>query len=327
MSLLSAKPTYKPFHYPWAYEAWKIQQQIHWLPDEVPMADDIRDWKSKLTTAEKMLCTQIFRFFTQADIEVQNCYMTKYSQVFQPVEVRMMLTGFANMETIHIDAYSHLIDTLGMPDAIYEEFLQYKEMRDKYDYMHKFGVDTKEGIATTMAVFGAFTEGVQLFSTFAILLNFQRFNKMKGMGQIITWSVRDETLHTNNIIRLFKTFVSENPEIWTEKLKSDIYEACATIIHFEDAFIDLAFSIASEIEGLSSRDVKIYIRYIADYRLRQLGLKEIYLVEKNPLPWLDDILNGVEHTNFFENRVTEYSKSATKGNWDEVFSEQQGGLL
>lgn len=323
MSLLSSSTAYKPFNYPWAYEAWKVQQQIHWLPDEVTMSDDIRDWKDKLTTAEKNLCTQVFRFFTQADIEVQNCYMAKYLQVFAPIEVRMMLTAFANMETIHIVGYSHLIETLGMPDTIYEEFLQYKEMKDKFDYMKKFGVETKDGIAKTLAVFGAFTEGVQLFSTFAILLNFQRFNKLKGMGQIITWTARDETLHTNSIIKLFRVFIAENPEIWTESLKSDIYEACATIVHFEDAFIDLAFSIASEIEGLKAVDLKRYNRYIADHRLRQLGLKEIYLIDSNPLPWLDEILNGVEFTNFFENRVTEYSKAATSGSWTDVFTDQK----
>lgn len=320
MSLLSSKVAFKPFYYPWAYDAWKVQQQIHWIPEEVPMSEDIKDWKEKLTNEEKNLCTQVFRFFTQADIEVNNCYMTKYSQVFQPTEIKMMLASFANMETIHIAGYSYLIETLGMPDRIYEEFLQYKEMKDKYDYMQKFGVETKEGIAKTLAVFGAFTEGVQLFSTFAILLNFPRHNKMKGMGQIITWSARDETLHTNSVIKLFRTFVEENPELWTEDLKSDIYEACATIVHFEDAFIDLAFNLASSIDNLKSVDLKRYIRYIADYRLTQLGLKPIYLIESNPLPWIDEMLNAMEHTNFFENRVTEYSKAATKGNWDDVFS-------
>jgi ribonucleoside-diphosphate reductase beta chain len=276
-----------------------------------------------MTESEKNLCTQVFRFFTQADIEVNDCYMTKYSQVFKPTEVKMMLASFANMETIHIAGYSYLIETLGMPNTIYEEFLKYKEMKDKYDYMHKFGTETKEGIAKTLAVFGAFTEGVQLFSTFAILLNFPRHNKMKGMGQIITWSARDETLHTNSIINLFRTFIQENPEIWTEELKSDIYEACATIVHFEDAFIDLAFNVTAEIEGLKSVELKRYIRYIADYRLTQLGLKPIYLIEKNPLPWMDEMLNGVEHANFFENRVTEYSKAATKGTWGDVFTEQK----
>lgn len=320
MSLLDSKPIYKPFNYPWAYDAWLKQQQVHWLPEEVPLADDVRDWKHNLTASEKNLLTQIFRFFTQADIEVNNCYMKHYSQVFKPTEVQMMLSAFSNMETVHIAAYSHLLDTIGMPETEYQAFMKYKEMKDKYDYMHKFGIGTKKDIATTLAAFGGFTEGLQLFASFAILLNFQRFGKMKGMGQIVAWSVRDETLHTNSIIKLFRTFCQENPEVWDEELKGRLYEACATIVHFEDAFIDLAFEMGN-IEGLTSREVKRYIRYIADRRLNQLGLKDIYMIDINPLPWLDEILNGVEHTNFFENRVTEYSKASTIGTWEEVFAE------
>jgi ribonucleoside-diphosphate reductase beta chain len=320
MSLLDSKPVYKPFNYPWAYDAWLKQQQIHWLPEEVPLADDVRDWKHNLIPSEKNLLSQIFRFFTQADIEVNNCYMKHYSQVFKPIEVQMMLSAFSNMETVHIAAYSHLLDTIGMPENEYSAFMKYKEMKDKYDYMHKFGVGTKKDIATTLAAFGGFTEGLQLFASFAILLNFQRFGKMKGMGQIVAWSVRDETLHTNSIIKLFRTFVQENPEVWDEELKGRIYEACATIVHFEDAFIDLAFEMGN-VEGLTPREVKRYIRYIADRRLSQLGLKDIYMIDANPLPWLDEILNGVEHTNFFENRVTEYSKASTTGTWEDVFTE------
>jgi ribonucleoside-diphosphate reductase beta chain len=320
MSLLDAKPIYKPFAYEWAYEAWHLQQKIHWIPEEVPLSEDVKDWKYNLTPGEKHLLTQIFRFFTQADIEVNNCYMTHYSKVFKPTEIRMMLSAFSNMETIHIDAYSKLLETVGMPEIEYQAFLKYKEMKDKYDYMERFGVDTKEDIALTLAVFGAFTEGLQLFASFAILLNFPRFNKMKGMGQIVTWSVRDETLHTNSIIHLFKTFIRENPEVWTEQLRSKLYEACATIVHFEDAFIDLAFEVGG-IEGLTAREVKQYIRYIADRRLMQLGLKEIYLVDKNPLLWMDEILNGLEVANFFETRSTEYTKGATTGEWEEVFKE------
>lgn len=320
MSLLDAKPIYKPFKYPWAYDAWLLQQKIHWLPEEVPLADDVKDWKHNLTASEKHLLTQIFRFFTQADIEVNNCYMRHYSRVFMPTEVQMMLAAFSNMETVHIAAYSHLLDTIGMDEVEYQAFMKYKEMKDKYDYMQKFGVETKRDIATTLAVFGGFTEGLQLFASFAILLNFQRFGKMKGMGQIVTWSIRDETLHTNSIIKLFKTFIQENPEVWTESLRGNIYEACATIVHFEDAFIELAFELG-DIEGLTQRHVKQYIRYIADRRLQQLGLREIYMVDHNPLPWLDEILNGVEHANFFESRVTEYSKAATEGTWEEAFAE------
>jgi ribonucleoside-diphosphate reductase beta chain len=185
--------------------------------------------------------------------------------------------------------------------------------------MQSFRVDDPYEIAKTMAAFGAFTEGLQLFASFAILLNFPRFGKMKGMGQIISWSVRDETLHCLSIIRLFRTFVSENPEVWNDSLKRDLYEICATIVSHEDAFIDLAFE-AGPVEGLDAETVKRYIRYIADRRLTQLGLEPMYGIEKNPLPWLDEMLNAIEHTNFFENRATEYSRAATTGTWEEAFA-------
>ncbi len=317
--LLTPNPVYKPFRYPWAYEAWLTQQRIHWLPEEVPLADDVKDWRNKLTDGERNLLTQIFRFFTQADVEVNNCYMQHYSRVFQPTEVKMMMAAFSAMETVHIAAYSHLLDTIGMPEIEYSAFLRYKEMKDKYDYMHEFNVDSLPDIAKTLAVFGAFTEGLQLFASFAILMNFPRFNKMKGMGQIVTWSVRDESLHTQSIIKLFKTFVAENPEIWTDSFKQELYVACDTILHHEDAFIDLAFE-QGPVQGLTAEDVKAYIRHIADRRLTQLGLEAVYGVEKNPLPWMDAILNGIEHTNFFENRATEYSKAATRGTWEEAFA-------
>ena len=317
--LLKENPVYKPFGYPWAYEAWLTQQRLHWLPEEVPMAEDVRDWKKKLTPAERNLLTQIFRFFTQADVEVNNCYMRHYTKVFKPTEVLMMLVAFSNMETVHVAAYSHLLDTIGMPEVEYSAFLKYQEMKDKYDYMHEFSSDSLEDIALTLAVFGAFTEGLQLFASFAILMNFQRFNKMKGMGQIVAWSVRDETLHTLSAIKLFKAFINENPQIWTDELKAKITEACQTIITHEDAFIDLAFEMGG-VEGLEADEVKQYIRYIGDRRMTQLGLEPLYGTENNPLPWMDIIMNGAEHTNFFENRATEYSRASTQGSWEEAFA-------
>ena len=321
MSLLEARKTYKPFEYPWAYEYWKRQQQVHWMPEEVPLGEDCRDWAQKISEHERNLLTQIFRFFTQADVEVQDCYHDKYSRVFKPTEIKMMLAAFSNMETVHIAAYSHLLDTIGMPESEYGMFLEYEEMKAKHDYLQQFGVDNDEDIARTLAMFGGFTEGLQLFASFAMLMNFPRFNKMKGMGQIVSWSVRDETLHCLSAIRLFRTFVQENPEIWTEALKQELYETCATIVQHEDAFIDLAFE-QGPIEGLDAAQVKKYIRYIADRRLVQLGLNELYHVQDNPLPWLDDMLNAVEHANFFENRSTEYSRASTQGTWEEAFSGQ-----
>lgn len=316
--LLKEKAVYKPFRYPWCYDAWLTQQRIHWLPEEIPLAEDVRDWQKNLTAHEKNLLTQIFRFFTQADVEVNNCYLRHYTTVFKPTEVLMMMTAFASMETIHVAAYSHLLDTIGMPESEYSAFLKYKEMKDKYDYMQNFNVNNKREIAKTVAVFSAFTEGLQLFASFAILLNFPRFNKMKGMGQVVTWSVRDETLHCNSMIKIFNTFCAENPGLLDDSLKKEITDACRTIVEHEDAFIDLAFEMGP-IEGLTAQQIKDYIRWIANRRLVQLKLDEIYDVKENPLEWIDTMLNGVEHMNFFEGRATEYSKASTKGSWVEAF--------
>ena len=318
MPLLEASRVYKPFEYPWAYDFWKRQQQIHWMPEEVPLGEDCKDWAANLNDRERNLLTQIFRFFTQADVEVQDCYHDKYGRVFKPTEIKMMLTAFSNMETVHIAAYSHLLDTIGMPEQEYSAFLEYEEMKDKHDYLQQFGVDTDEDIARTLAVFGGFTEGMQLFASFAMLMNFPRFNKMKGMGQIVSWSVRDESLHCEGIIKLFHAFNKETGAV-TKAVADDIVDCCKTVIHMEDKFIDLAFEMGP-VNGMTPDDIKAYIRFIADWRLRQLNLPEVYGVTENPLPWLQSLLNGVEHANFFETRATEYSKGATKGNWQDVWA-------
>ena len=313
MSLLEARSTYKPFQYPWAYDFWKRQQQIHWMPEEVPLGEDCKDWAAKLNDQERNLLTQIFRFFTQSDVEVNDNYMERYSRVFRPTEVKMMLASFSNMETIHIAAYALLLETIGMPDSEFSAFNQYKEMRDKHDFMQKFGVETDADILRTVAMFGAFTEGLQLFASFAMLMNFPRFNKMKGMGQIVSWSVRDESLHCEGMIKVFHTLAAETGAL-TDEVKQDIMDCCRTVVTMEDAFIDLAFSMGP-VQGMTAQDIKNYIRYIADWRLGQLKLPAIYGVKEHPIPWLSEILNGVEHANFFEQRATEYSKGATGGDW------------
>ncbi len=310
---MTSSHSYKPFRYPWAHDFWKKQQQVHWMPEEVPLGEDCKDWATKLNDQERNLLTQIFRFFTQSDVEVNDNYMERYARVFKPTEVKMMLSAFSNMETIHIAAYALLLETIGMPDSEFSAFMEYEAMKAKHDYMQEFGVETNEDILRTLAMFGAFTEGLQLFASFAMLMNFPRFNKMKGMGQIVSWSVRDESLHCEGMIRMFHEFADETGAL-TDAVKADIVANCKHVVMLEDKFIDLAFEMG-DVEGMTPDDIKRYIRYIADWRLRQLKLEPIYGIEKHPLPWLTEILNGVEHANFFEARATEYSKGATKGEW------------
>ena len=312
---------FKPFNYPWAYDAWLKHEQSHWLHTEVPMLEDVKDWKKKLSKEEKQFLTHIFRFFTQGDIDVAGGYVNNYLPYFPQPEIRMMLLGFAAREALHIAAYSHLIETLGLPDTTYNEFMEYAEMKEKHDYVMDISAQntTKENTATHIAVFSAFTEGMQLFSSFIMLLNFPRHGKMKGMGQIVTWSIVDETQHTENMVKLFRTYIEENREIWNDELKGRLYTIAERMVELEDKFIDLAFQMGA-MEDLSAEDVKKYIRYIADRRLISLGLKGQFKVKRNPLPWVEEMINAPTHTNFFENRATDYAKGALSGDWGDVWA-------
>ena len=318
--LTDERTYFKPFNYPWAYDAWLKHEQAHWLHTEVPMAEDVKQWKKSLTQSEKDFLTNIFRFFTQGDIDVAGGYVNNYLPYFPQPEVRMMLMGFAAREALHIAAYSHLIETLGLPETTYNQFLEYQAMKDKHDYVADIAAQntTKENTAAHIATFSAFTEGMQLFSSFIMLLNFPRHGLMKGMGQIVTWSIVDETMHAENMMRLFKEFIKENPEIWNDELKGRIYTIAEKMVELEDKFIDLAFAVG-EMRDLKSEEVKQYIRYIADRRLIGLGMKGIFKVKKNPLPWVEEMINAPVHGNFFENRVTDYAKGALTGSWDDVW--------
>ena len=313
---------FKPFNYPKMYDLWLKHEQSHWLHGEVPMMEDIKDWRNRLSSAEKYFLVQIFRFFTQSDIDVAGGYVKNYLPHFPQPEVRMMLMGFAAREAIHIAAYSHLIETLGMPESTYNEFLEYDAMREKHEYfMAK--VDNEAVLPVKMAAISAFTEGLALFSSFIMLLKFPRHGKMKGMGQIVTWSIVDETMHAEGIIALFRSYLEENPEVWNDDTKSQIYSIAEKMVELEDDFVDLAFQMG-EMENLTAAEVKQYIRYIADRRLISMGMKGIFKVKKNPLPWVEEMINAPTHTNFFENRSTDYATAALSGSWEEIWGASNG---
>jgi len=290
---------------------------MHWLPEDVPLHNDVKDWQD-MEDSEKNLLTQIFRLFTQSDVDVASGYVDNFMRVFKKPEARMMMCSFANMESIHQHAYSLLLDTVGMPETEYRAFAEYEAMSNKHEYLSNttMQVTKKESIAKNLAIYSAFTEGLQLFSSFAILLNFPRFGKMKGLGQIVTYSIRDESLHVEAMTKLFREFIQENIDLWTDDLKKEIYQVCRDMVKLEEKFLDLVFQMG-DIQGLSKKDMYQYIRYIADRRLLQLGLKPNFGVKDNPLTWLDEVLS-VEHQNFFEGKATSYMKAGLKGNVENI---------
>ena len=317
MSLLSTRDYYKPFDYPWMFDYYSQQNQMHWFPEDVPLHNDVKDWQD-MNSEEKNLLTQIFRLFTQSDVDVGSGYVDRYMRIFKKPEARMMMGSFANMESIHQHAYSLLLDTVGMPEAEYKAFSEYEEMAEKHEYVSSLKISTKDkkSIAKNLAVYSAFTEGLQLFSSFVILLNFPRFGRMKGMGQIVSYSIKDESLHVEAMTRLFREFIQENLDIWTDDFKKEIYQACREMVTLEQKFLDLVFEMG-DIRGLTRKEMHDYVHYIADRRLLQLGLKPNYKVKDNPLHWLDDVL-GVEHQNFFEGRATAYMKAGLRGKQENV---------
>ena len=250
MSVFEARDYYKPFKYPWAFEAYDMQQKMHWLPSEVPLHEDVNDWNNRMDTAEKNLVKQILTFFTQGDVDIAQAYMDVYMPMFKQPEIRMMLSAIATSEANHAHSYSLLNDTIGMDDKEYKAFQEYAAMNDKHEYLWKSKGGTRdEQLVRDMAVFSAFGEGLQLFASFVMLLNFQRHGKMKGMGQIVAWSIRDESHHVESMIKLFHCLLDEKPHVWNDNFKKSLYDICRDMVTLEDRFIDLAFELGP-VEGL-----------------------------------------------------------------------------
>lgn len=312
--MFNASKTYKPFIYPWAVEVAKQHEQCHWIESEVSLEDDINDWKrNKLTACEKEFITQVLRLFTQSDVSVGAYYYDHLIPIFGNNEIRGMLGSFAAREGIHQRAYALLNDSLGLPEGDYAKFLEYNEMKNKLEFMGLASADSHTNIGISLAK-AVFNEGVSLFASFIMLLNFQRRGLMKGAGKIVEWSVRDETIHFTGISALFREFCKEYKKIVTNDFKATIYQLAKEVVSYEDKFIDLAYQNC-HIEGLTAEEVKIYIRYLTDKRLIQLGLKGIFKVKTNPLPWVEIVLNAPDHTNFFEGKVSGYDVGGLTGDW------------
>lgn len=312
MNLLTPSKSYKPFQYEWAVTYAREHERIHWIEDELELQTDVSHWKSgKLTEAEKHHITQILRLFTQSDVAVGTNYLEYYIPKFKNNEIRAMLTAFASREFIHQRAYALLNDTLGLPEEEFSAFTAVKEMQAKLDFMQNIDVHSVSGTGLAIAR-SVLNEGMSLFSAFAMLLNYQRFGKMPGMCTVVEWSVRDESQHAEGMAKLFRAFCDEHPRIVTDEFKASIYQMFRDAVRLEDKVIELAYEMG-HLEGLSAEEVKQYIRYLADRRLIQLGLKPNFKASTNPLPWMEEMLSGSSISNFFEKRVTDYNAHGLSG--------------
>ncbi|OED45375.1 hypothetical protein AB836_01690 [Rickettsiales bacterium (ex Bugula neritina AB1)] len=319
-----------PLKYPWAWSFHEVQSSVFWLPEEVSLDLDLVDYK-QLTEYEKGVVNRILGAFTKMDEEVGAVYVNLYLPHFQAIEIRMMLLSFANMETIHVKAYRSLPIALGIYDnhSFEKEFMEYKEIQDKYEYMQNFKDASYEDIAINLAVVSGFIEGVVLFGSFAILLYFSKRRPelglrslLKGVGQIVAFSIRDESIHCQGVITLYKQYLKELKElkisIDLEYIHKRILEEGELIIENEMKFIDFCFQ-NGDLQGLTKEEIKEYIRYIFNRRLIDLGLEPKFSIKDNPLPWVDAAI-GVEIRNFFTGVATNYQKvtESSVSSWDDV---------
>ena len=317
MSIIDYRPHYKPFEYQRAFEFFKDQHRVHWLADEVPLSSDLNDWKLKLTESEKNLIGNILKSFAQTETYVNDYWSTKVAVWFPKHEIKAMACVFADFESIHAEAYARLNEELGLDN--FEAFMEDEEAKAKIDRLIELPGDTLYEKALSLAIFSAFTEGVNLFSSFAILMSFQLRNLMKGTGQIVEWSVRDESLHSKAGCWLFRTLLEEQSELNTDKLRNAVIEACQISVQLEFDFIDKAFEMGA-VDGLNVDQLKNFIKARANEKMIELGYKAIYNdIDPNLLKqieWFGHLTSGKTHQDFFAGRVTSYSKSTA--DWDDL---------
>lgn len=313
--LMTVSKTFKPFLYPKAVELSIEHENDHWTEHQVELSDDVNQWKNgDIAENAKNFIIHIQRLFTQSDVEVAANYYNYFIPKIKNNEFRNLLGSIAGREAIHQRAYALFSETLGLPDGEFHAFLEYKEMSDKVDFIQDNNSNTFSGFAQAIAK-TIFTEGVSLFASFAMLLNFQRSGHMIGYCKIIEWSIRDENLHVQAMTLLYRTFCEEHPKIVTKEFIKQIRAMVRKLVRLEDVFIDSAFD-GHDFNGFTADECKQYIRLLADRRLIGMGLDPEFGVKDNPIPWLEWIINAADHTNFFENRVTDYDVGGSVGTWD-----------
>ena len=322
MGLFDERIPYKPFEYPDYYtEGWLKQAQAFWLHTEIPMSGDVKDWNEKLTVKEKNLVGNILLGFAQTECAVSDYWTQKVVSWFPKHEIQQMAMMFGSQETVHAVAYSYLNETLKLED--YEAFLHEPATAERFDNLVAYDGNDTTGIAKSLAVFSAFAEGVSLYSAFAVLYSFQLRNLLKGIGQQMKWSVRDESLHSRMGCQLFRHMCEEDGKL-LENCREDILSAAKIMVELEEKYIDKMFEMG-DVEGMKSYDLKQFIRKRANEKLVELGYLDLGSVfaydEKaaDNLDWFYHLTGGHTHTDFFAIRSTDYSKANEGEDFEDVW--------
>ena len=329
-NLFTERIPFKPFEFPVYYtDGWLKQAQAFWLHTEIPMQSDLKDWNESLTKHEKNLVGNILLGFAQTECAVSDYWTTMVTKWFPKHEIKQMAMMFGSQETIHATAYSYLNETLGLED--FEAFLHEPAIAEKFEYLTATTTEWTHGdlqsnpearkeVARSLAIFSAFAEGVSLYSSFAVLYSFQMRNLLKGIGQQMKWSVRDESLHSKMGCMLYRHMCDEYPDLHKD-VKDDVLEAARLMVEMEHKFIDKMFEMG-DLDNLKSKDLKNFISKRANEKLKELGYDGIFQYNEksaNELEWFYHLTGGTTHTDFFAVRPTDYSKAGEGEDFNDIW--------
>ena len=322
MGLFDERIAYKPFEYPEYYtEGWLKQAQAFWLHTEISMQSDIKDWNERLNEKEKHLVGNILLGFAQTECAVSDYWTQNVVSWFPKHEIKQMAMMFGSQETVHAVAYSYLNETLKLED--YEAFLHEPATSARFDNLVAYDGNNSIGIGKSLAIFSAFAEGVSLYSAFAVLYSFQLRNLLKGIGQQMKWSVRDESLHSKMGCKLFRHMCEEDNSLLSE-CREDIIAAAETMVNLEEKYINKMFEMG-DVEGIKSYDLKQFIKKRTNEKLVELGYVDLgsYFAydtkAASNLDWFYHLTGGVTHTDFFATRPTDYSKAGEGEDFEDIW--------
>ena len=319
MGLFDPRIEYKPFEYPEYYtEGWLKQAQAFWLHTEISMSGDVKDWNEKLTMSEKNLVGNILLGFAQTECAVSDYWTQKVVSWFPKHEIQQMAMMFGSQETIHAVAYSYLNETLGLND--FKGFLHESATANRFNNLMDVDSSSNTDVAKSLAIFSAFAEGVSLYSAFAVLYSFQLRNLLKGIGQQMKWSVRDESLHSRMGCRLFNQMCAEDPTL-RSKVMDDVILAAETMIELEHKYIDKMFEMG-DLENLKAEDLKNFIIKRTNEKLHELNYDYGFDYDADSarkLDWFYHLTGGHTHTDFFAIRPTDYSKAGEGEDFNDIW--------
>ena len=318
-----------PLTYSWARQHYKNGVANNWVPEEIPMQQDIELWKrtgpGALSDDERRMILWNLGFFSTAEsLTANNIVLAIYSHVTNP-ECRQYLLRQGYEEAIHTDTFIYSCDSLGLdPDEIYNMYLTIPSIKDKDEFVvnmtksvldptfNTHGTKNIQRFVHDLVGYYVIMEGIFFYAGFAMMLSLLRQNKMVGVGEQFQFILRDETVHLAFGSDLINTIVQENPEIWTPEFQKIITDNIKQGVELETTYAKDA--LPKGILGLRADIIRQYLEHIADRRLERIGLKKVYDAA-NPFPWMSEIIDLRKEKNFFETRVTEYQ---TSGNleWD-----------